>query len=61
MRLVRNDLDDEADERQVDDDLREKGGDRVGVGRALRFGGRHVELLLDDGRADRGKRRSRAR
>ena len=55
MRLVRNDLDDEADERELDRDLREEGRDRVRVGRALRFRGRHVELLLDDGRADRGK------
>ncbi len=48
-------LDEQADERQVDGDLREKGGDAVGVGPALGLGRGHVELLLDDGRADGGK------
>ena len=47
------DLDDEADQRQVDGDLREECGDRIRVGGALRLGHRHVQLLLDDRRADR--------
>ena len=49
-------LDEQADERQVDRDLRQERGDAVGVGLALGLGRRHVELLLDDGRADGGKR-----
>ena len=50
------DLDHESDQRQVDRDLREERRDRVGVGGALGFGGRHVQLLLDDRGADRRKR-----
>ncbi len=54
-------LDEEPDERQVDRDLRQERGDAVGVGLALGFGRRHVELLFDDGGADGGKRDHHAR
>ena len=49
------DLDDEANQRQVDRDLGEKGRDGVGVVLARSLGDRHVQLLFDDRRADRGK------
>ncbi len=49
------DLDDEADERGVGADLRQERGDGADVGGAFLRGCRHVELLLDDGRADRRK------
>jgi hypothetical protein len=45
------DLHDEADEREIDDDLRKECGDRVPG--ALRLGGGHVQLLFDDRRANR--------
>ena len=45
-------LDHEADQRQVNRDLREERRDGVGIGGALGFRRRHVELLLDDRGAD---------
>ena len=53
-------LDEQADERQVDGDLGQKGGDAVGVGLALGLGRGHVELLLDDRGAD-GRERDHER
>ena len=47
------DLDDEADDREVERHLREEGRDGVGAAASLSRLGRHVELLLDDGGADR--------
>ena len=56
MNLARQpDLDDERDRGRPERDLREEGGDGVrGSGALCRCRG-HVQLLLDDGRADRGK------
>ena len=48
-----SDLDHEPGERQVDRDLREQRRDRVAV-EACRLR-RHAELLIDDGRSDRGE------
>ena len=50
------DLHGEADDRQVEGHLCQKCGDRVGRRRAFDRLGRHVELLIDDGRADRRER-----
>ena len=48
-------LHDEADDRKVEADLREEAGNRVGRVGALHRFGRHVQLLVDDRGADRGK------
>jgi len=48
-------LHDEAGDRKIEADLREEAGDRVRRLGALHRFGRHVQLLIDNRRADRGK------
>ncbi len=50
------DLDHEGGQRQVETDLREEGADRVGLAAPLEHLGRHVELLIDQRRAERTER-----
>ena len=56
MDLARQrDLHEEAGDRCVEGHLREEGGDGVGIRLPLGRRRGHVQLLLDDGRADRRK------
>ena len=55
------DLDHEAGERRLEADLRQEAADRVVLPGALEDLGRHVQLLLDERRADGREADDRAR